>query len=137
TVAGHRQALSGNQAVSRRPTANLFKAGKGHLLLAVNNEKQYQALIKALGLERLQNDPRFVDWPARKENETALRAQIEDKLAAKDPKEWEEILDDAGAPCACIWRIEEVINLPHIKARGAPQTLQIHCDVSRFTGYGF
>ena len=29
TVAGHRQKLSGNQAVSRRPTANLFKAGKG------------------------------------------------------------------------------------------------------------
>ena len=42
TVAGHRQQLSGNQAVSRRPTANLFKAGDGYLLLAVNNEKQYQ-----------------------------------------------------------------------------------------------
>ena len=42
SVAGHRQQLSGNQAVSRKPTANLFKAGDGHLLLAVNNEKQYQ-----------------------------------------------------------------------------------------------
>src|SRR5215467_12517016 len=69
TVAGHKQHLSGNQAVSRRPTANLFKAGNGFLLLAVNNEKQYQALLKALGLEHLQNDPRFVDWYARKDNE--------------------------------------------------------------------
>ena len=48
SVAGHRQQLSGNQAVSRKPTANLFKAGDGHLLLAVNNgEAQYQALMKA------------------------------------------------------------------------------------------
>src|SRR6185369_3444963 len=38
SVAGHRQQLSGNQAVSRKATANLFKAGEGHLLLAVNNE---------------------------------------------------------------------------------------------------
>ena len=45
SVAGHCQHLSGNQAVSRRPTANLFKAGEGYLLLAVNSEKQYQALM--------------------------------------------------------------------------------------------
>ena len=51
SVAGHRQQLSGNQAVSRKPTANLFKAGDGHLLLAVNNEKQYRALMTALGRE--------------------------------------------------------------------------------------
>ena len=49
TVAGHRQHLSGNQAVSRRPTANLFRAGEGYLLLAVNTEKQYRSLMAALG----------------------------------------------------------------------------------------
>ena len=52
TVAGHRQLLSGNQAVSRRPTANLFRAGGGYLLLAVNTEKQYQSLMTALGRDR-------------------------------------------------------------------------------------
>ncbi len=51
SVAGHRQQLSGNQAVSRKPTANLFRAGDGHLLLAVNNEKQYRALMTAIGRE--------------------------------------------------------------------------------------
>ncbi|MGY3360967.1 crotonobetainyl-CoA:carnitine CoA-transferase CaiB-like acyl-CoA transferase [Bradyrhizobium sp. GM0.4] len=54
SVAGHRQQLSGNQAVSRRTTANLFRCGDGHILLAVNNEKQYRALMSALGRE----DPR-------------------------------------------------------------------------------
>ena len=114
TVAGHRQQLSGNQAVSRRPTANLFKAGGGYLLLAVNNEKQYRALMTALGRADALEDPRFVDWFARQENEPALRAIIEEALAKKDPREWEKILEAAGAPCASIWKVEEVIDHPQI-----------------------
>ena len=138
TVAGHKQALSGNQAVSRRPTANLFKAGgDSYLLLAVNSEKQYQSLIKALGLAHLQDDPRFIDWYARKDNEPALRAMIEEKLAAKDAKVWENELDAAGAPCASIWRIEEVIDHPQIKARGAIQTVETPYGELRFAGNGF
>jgi crotonobetainyl-CoA:carnitine CoA-transferase CaiB-like acyl-CoA transferase len=138
TVAGHKQALSGNQAVSRRPTANLFKAGgDSYLLLAVNSEKQYQSLIKALGLAHLQDDPRFVDWYARKDNEPALRAMIEEKLAAKDAKVWEKDLDAAGAPCASIWRIEEVIDHPQIQARGAIQTVDTPYGELRFAGNGF
>ena len=58
-VAGHLQGQYGNQAVSRKPTANLFRAGDGHLLLAVNNEKQFRALCAALGREDLPDDPRF------------------------------------------------------------------------------
>ena len=38
TVAGHRQQQWGNQAVSRKATANLFRARDGHLLLAVNTD---------------------------------------------------------------------------------------------------
>ncbi len=71
SVAGHRQQLSGNQAVSRRTTANLFKCGDGHILLAVNNEKQYRALMSALGREDTLSDPRFADWFSRNENEPA------------------------------------------------------------------
>ena len=85
SVAGHRQQLSGNQAVSRRPTANLFRAGDGHLLLAVNSEQQYRALMTALGRADALEDPRFADWFARQENEPALRAVIEEALSKKRP----------------------------------------------------
>jgi crotonobetainyl-CoA:carnitine CoA-transferase CaiB-like acyl-CoA transferase len=137
TVAGHRQSLSGNQAVSRRPTANLFKAGDGFLLLAVNNEKQFQSLMKALGQEQLLQDPRFVDWDARLANEPALRKIIENALATKPPKEWEKILDAAGAPCASIWKVEEVIDHPQIEARKALQTIDTPYGQLRFMGNGF
>jgi crotonobetainyl-CoA:carnitine CoA-transferase CaiB-like acyl-CoA transferase len=138
TVAGHRQTLSGNQAVSRRPTANLFKAGKGEfILLAVNNEKQFIALMKALGREDVLSDPRFADWFLRNENEPALRKIIEDVLATKSPKEWEKILDAAGAPCANIWKIEEIIDHPQIQFRKAIQTVETPYGPLRFAGSGF
>jgi crotonobetainyl-CoA:carnitine CoA-transferase CaiB-like acyl-CoA transferase len=137
SVAGHRQQLSGNQAVSRKPTANLFKAGEGYLLLAVNNEKQYQALMKAIGREDVLHDPRFADWFARQENEPALREIIEEALAKKSPRDWEKILDAAGAPCASIWKIEEVIDHPQIVARGAVQEIDTPYGRLRFAGSGF
>jgi len=137
SVAGHRQQLSGNQAVSRKATANLFKAGDGHLLLAVNNEKQYIALMTAIGRKDALEDPRFADWFARQENEPALRAIIEEALAKKSPREWESILDSAGAPCASIWKVEDVIDHPQIAARGAVQEIDTPYGRLRFAGSGF
>jgi crotonobetainyl-CoA:carnitine CoA-transferase CaiB-like acyl-CoA transferase len=137
SVAGHRQTLSGNQAVSRKTTANLFKAGEGYILLAVNNEKQYRALMAALGREDTLSDPRFADWFARNENEGALRAIIEEALATKPARDWEAILEDAGAPCASIWRIEEIIDHPQVRARRAIQELDTPYGRLRFAGSGF
>jgi crotonobetainyl-CoA:carnitine CoA-transferase CaiB-like acyl-CoA transferase len=137
SVAGHRQQLSGNQAVSRKPTANLFKACGGYLLLAVNNERQYRALMTALGREDTLQDPRFVDWFARQDNEPALRAIIEEALAKNTPGEWEKILDGAGAPCASIWKVEEVIDHPQIIARGAIQEIDTRFGRLRLAGSGF
>jgi crotonobetainyl-CoA:carnitine CoA-transferase CaiB-like acyl-CoA transferase len=137
SVAGHRQKLSGNQAVSRKPTANLFRAGDGYLLLAVNNEKQYLALMKGLGREDTLEDSRFSDWFARQQNEPALRAIIEEALAKKSPREWEKILESAGAPCASIWNVEEVIDHPQIVARQALQEIDTPYGRLRFAGSGF
>ena len=136
TVAGHKQMQSGNQAVSRKPTANLFRAGDGWLLLAVNNDRQYDALMKALGLEHAFSDPRFADWFLRNENADALRALIEEKLAADTPRNWEDRLNAAGAPSASIWRIEDVIEHRQVKARGLMQQVESPWGPLRFAGSG-
>ena len=137
TVAGHRQEQFGNQAISRKVTANLFRANNSYLLLAVNNDRQYEALMRAIGRAEVLDDPRFGDWFQRKENETALRAIIEDALAATDAKTWEKRLNDAGAPCASIWRIEEVIDHPQIAARNAMQVAETPYGAVRLMGSGF
>jgi crotonobetainyl-CoA:carnitine CoA-transferase CaiB-like acyl-CoA transferase len=137
TVAGHQQEQFGNQAISRKVTANLFRAKESWLLLAVNNDRQYERLMTELGRADVLDDPRFSDWFQRKEHETALRAIIEEALAGADAKTWEKRLNDAGAPCASIWRIEEVIEHPQIVARSAMQTTDTEFGPLRLMGSGF
>ncbi|HET6608512.1 MAG TPA: CaiB/BaiF CoA-transferase family protein [Rhodopila sp.] len=137
TVAGHHQQQAGNQAVSRKVTANLFRAKNSYLLLAVNDEKQYRALMKGIGRADVLDDPRFPDWFARKEHEAEIRAIIEEALAAEDSKVWETRLNEAGAPCASIWKIEEIIDHPQIAARGVMQTVESPWGSLRLMGSGF
>ncbi len=137
TVAGHRQQQAGNQAVSRKVTANLFRAKDSYLLLAVNDEKQYRALMTGIGRTEVFDDPRFSDWFQRKAHEAEMREIIETALSAEDSKVWERRLNDAGAPCASIWKVEEIIDHPQIVARGAMQTVDSPYGPIRLMGSGF
>jgi crotonobetainyl-CoA:carnitine CoA-transferase CaiB-like acyl-CoA transferase len=137
TMTGVKPGLLGNRAVSLVPTADLFKTGDGHILLAVNFDRQVLALMKALGRADALEDPRFADEMARFRNGDALRQIIEEALAAKPAREWEKILNDAGAPCASIWNLEEVIDHPQIAARKAIHQLETPDGPARFAGLGF
>jgi crotonobetainyl-CoA:carnitine CoA-transferase CaiB-like acyl-CoA transferase len=137
TVAGHRQEQFGNQAISRKVTANLFRAKDSYLLLAVNDEKQYRALMNTLGRSDVFGDPRFGDWFLRKEHELALREIIEAALTRQDAKAWEKELNAAGAPSASIWTIEEVIAHPQIVEREVMQSVQTQYGMLRLMGSGF
>ncbi len=137
TVAGHHQPQAGNQAISRKVTANLFRAKDSFLLLAVNDEKQFRGLMTALDRPDVLDDPRFGDWFARKTHEAALRSIIEAALAGADAKIWERRLNDAGAPCASIWKIEEIIDHPQVVARDVMQTVGTPYGPIRLMGSGF
>jgi crotonobetainyl-CoA:carnitine CoA-transferase CaiB-like acyl-CoA transferase len=137
TVAGHKQQQWGNQAVSRRATANLFMARDGHLLLAANTEKQYRSLMAAIGRADALDDPRLADWFLRLENMPVLREVIEGALAAADAAVWEEKLNAAGVPCARIWRVDEVIDHRQILARDALQEVETPWGRLRFATTGF
>jgi crotonobetainyl-CoA:carnitine CoA-transferase CaiB-like acyl-CoA transferase len=137
TVAGHRQQQAGNQAVSRKVTANLFRAKDSYLLLAVNDEKQYRALMTGIGRTEVFDDPRFSDWFQRKAHEAEMREIIETALSTADSKVWERRLNDAGAPCASIWKVEEIIDHPQIAARNVMQTVDSPYGPIRLMGSGF
>lgn len=137
TVGGHKSEQFGNQAISRRPTANLFQAKDGHLLLAVNNERQFKALLSTLGLEHLLADPRFADWEARVANEPALRAAIEEVLCTDHPKSWDKKLNAVGAPCASIWTIDEIVDHPHLAHRDVLQRIDSPHGPLTLVGNGF
>lgn len=136
-VAGHKPEQMGNQAVSRRPTANLFKVKDGHLLLAVNNDRQYDALLAALDLRRLAEDARFLTWDDRAANEADLRAEIEAALASDDARGWEARLTEAGAPCASIWTIDEIVRHPQLESRDVLQAVDSRFGPLTLVGPGF
>jgi crotonobetainyl-CoA:carnitine CoA-transferase CaiB-like acyl-CoA transferase len=137
TVGGHVQGQSGNRAQSRLPTADLFKVKGGHILLAVNNEKQFAALSRAIGRPDLPKDPRFVDWPARLANEAALRALIEDIFAAADAETWEARLSAGDVPCARVLTIPETLAHPQLAHRDVLQRVETAYGPMTLVGSGF
>ncbi len=137
TLAGHNQGQFGNQAISRKPTANLFKVKDGHILLAVNSEGQFINLCKAIGRPDLVDDPRFADWPARSENETALREIIESVFADADAAAWEARLAEADAPAGRINTIGDAVQHPQLAHRDVLQTTEGPNGPMTIVGSGF
>ncbi len=137
TVAGIQQRQIGNGSVSRKPTASRFRARDGYLVLAVLTEKQFAGLMRELGRADALDDPRFKDWPARTENEAALREIIEAALAADDAKAWETRLTAADVPCGSIWTIDEIVRHPQLEHRDVLQTIDSRYGPIRLVGAGF
>lgn len=122
TIAGHRQRQYGNQAISRQPTANLFKCKDGWILLAVNRDNQFVALMTEIGRADVVEDPRFKEIGPRTDNEAQLREIIEDAFAAETAEVWEKRLNAVGAPAARPRTLEEAVNVPQLAYREVLQT---------------
>jgi len=137
TVAGIPQRQIGNGSVSRKPTANRFRAGDGYIVLAVLTEKQFASLMRTIGRADALDDPRFRDWRARTDNETALREVIESALAKDDAKSWEARLTAADVPCATVWKIEEILEHPQLEHRDVVQTIDSRYGPMPLVGAGF
>ena len=137
TVAGIEQRQLGNNSVSRKPTASRYRARDGYLVLSVLTEKQFVSLMKTLDRADALADPRFKDWPARTDNEPALREIIEGALATDTPKNWEARLTAADVPCGAIWTIDEIVRHPQLEHRDVLQTLDTRYGPMRLVGAGF
>ena len=125
TVAGIEQKQIGNGSVSRKPTANRFRAKDSFLVLAVLTEPQWVRLMTAIGRADALDDPRFKDWASRTANFPALREVIEGALASDDAKTWEARLTKADVPCSSIWRIDEIVEHPQLEHRDVLQTVEL------------
>jgi crotonobetainyl-CoA:carnitine CoA-transferase CaiB-like acyl-CoA transferase len=137
TVAGIEQKQIGNGSVSRKPTANRFRAKDSYLVLAVLTEPQFVRLLQTIGRPDALDDPRFKDWAARTENIGALREVIEGALASDDAKTWEARLTAADVPCSSIWKIDEIVGHPQLAHRDVLQTVESKFGALTLVGAGF
>lgn len=102
----------GNDNFTAAPSGT-FRTGAGLINIAANEQRQYEALMDALGLADAKRDERFADREARKRHRAELTALIEPRLAAASAAEWEAVLLDAGVPAGRVLTVPEILDHPH------------------------
>ncbi|PSL00043.1 crotonobetainyl-CoA:carnitine CoA-transferase CaiB-like acyl-CoA transferase [Murinocardiopsis flavida] len=115
-LAGLEPTPMGNENATAAPSGT-FATASGDLNIAANKQQQFTALCALIGRPDLPADPRFAGREDRKANRDALRAEIEDALAARPALEWEELLSDAGVPAARVLGVAEALRLDHLAER--------------------
>jgi crotonobetainyl-CoA:carnitine CoA-transferase CaiB-like acyl-CoA transferase len=101
TLAGAVPGRLGNRHPSIAPY-ELFATGEGELVLAVGNDRQFEALCETIGAPGLAADPRFATNPERVRNREALGAELERHLAVRPAPEWATELSERRVPAGVV-----------------------------------
>ncbi len=119
---GNLPVARGNTPSSRSPSAGYYETLDGTVAISANEEHQAQRLCRALGLGHLLQDPRFAEIEERLKHGPELAAEFARVMATRKSLEWEEILNEAGVPCARIRTIPEILEHPQVTGRGLMHT---------------
>ena len=110
---GIRPEPQGNDHAMMSPYGT-FKTKDGHMNIAAGNQAMWERLAKALELEHLIKDDRFLTVAERVTNRPELTQLLEEKLSQKTSKEWEDILDNAGVANGPILHLDQVFQDPQV-----------------------
>ncbi|MEE2690872.1 MAG: CaiB/BaiF CoA-transferase family protein [Pseudomonadota bacterium] len=95
----------------------VFRTADGYIIVAVGNDGQFAAFVRAAGLPGLAEDERFRTNRARVAEREALIAIIAPKLLERTNADWFAALEAAGVPAGPINAIDEVFADPQATAR--------------------
>jgi len=94
-----------------------FRSADGWLTIGATTKFNWMALCRALRLDGLLDDDRYVDASTRHHNRVALAETIESVTVSRPTAHWLSVLGDAGVPCAPIQDFGQVFTDPHLLAR--------------------
>jgi len=96
-----------------------FKARDKHLIVGVGTERLWERFCRALGVQdTLMTDPRFATNPDRLIHRNELIPLLEEIIATQDTDHWLNLFRDTGIPCGPINFVDEILDDPHVRARG-------------------
>ncbi len=98
---GQAPTRSGNRHPFSAPFG-AFAARDGNVVIAILNNRLFEALMGLIGHPAMAADPRFAHDEQRGQHEAALRAPIEQWTAQRSVAEVVQALSAAGIPCAAI-----------------------------------
>jgi CoA:oxalate CoA-transferase len=100
---------------------NVYPTSDGFLAIITNNEQHWRQLVQAFGKPELAADPRFVTVRERCKHMDEVDAQIAELSRAYTKDALFDLLIQHRVPCAPVRTLQEVVNDPHLHARGALQ----------------
>jgi crotonobetainyl-CoA:carnitine CoA-transferase CaiB-like acyl-CoA transferase len=95
-----------------------FPTSDGAIVIAVGNDGQFRALVRAIGAEALADDPRFLNNALRVEHRADLAPALAERLRTRTTDDWMAALESAGVPCGPINTVDRVFEEAQAKARG-------------------
>jgi crotonobetainyl-CoA:carnitine CoA-transferase CaiB-like acyl-CoA transferase len=108
--------LAGNHHPLAAPYG-VFRARDRAFNIACGNQRQWQALCRALGVPELLEDERFAVPLGRVANRTALTARLENELVRRDAAEWVTLFNQCDIPSGPINDMADVFADPQVQAR--------------------
>ncbi len=109
---------------------NVYPAADGYVAIQCVIEEHWKKLLNAMGREDLKDDPRFASNPRRCENQVATDAIVAAWTKQHGKLEIFEITRRHKIPCAAVRDVVEVMNDPHMHARGALEWID-HPELGR------
>ena len=92
----------------------LFKThDKRYIAIGAPSDAHFKRLMDILDLNDLVENPKFISYSSRKENEKDLVPVVANKIRDWDSSNLEIRLTEAGIPCGCVRNYEEALNNPH------------------------
>jgi crotonobetainyl-CoA:carnitine CoA-transferase CaiB-like acyl-CoA transferase len=93
------------------PIVGMYKTSDGRFLSLVmlESDRYWGDLVNLLGAPELENDPRFIDSTARRENAAECVHALDDLFAKKTFEEWKTILQDAKGVWAPVQNAAELL----------------------------
>ncbi|HUZ72079.1 MAG TPA: CoA transferase [Stellaceae bacterium] len=105
-----------------------FRTRTKPIFLGVGNDRQFQRFCAEIERPELARDPRFATNADRVANRAALRAAIEDVLAAFDGDDLCMRLLERGVPCGVVQEVPDVLTHPHTRHRN------MICEMDEYRG---
>jgi crotonobetainyl-CoA:carnitine CoA-transferase CaiB-like acyl-CoA transferase len=97
---------------------NVYETEDGHIAIFTASERHWHSIARVLGREDLLSNPDYATTPGRAAKGDDIDAMVTAWTRQRTKDEVLAILTEAHVPCAPVRTTREVVNDPHLNARG-------------------
>jgi len=101
-----------------------FQTLDGYVNIPLVSPNTFRLACKVVGRDAWAADPEYASFAGMAAHREEIRAAISAWTAARTSEDCDAIMNAAGAPCAIYYMPDELLNHPHVVARGSFATIE-------------